>query len=168
MYKLFLKRFYFAIFIILLLIGADQFSKTYAIHFLKQQDGYVYYVSQFFDIVYTWNYGISFGLFNQHKLSNIVFLLLNSAIILYLLVSYIFDRQASSFYLLIIGGGLGNIFDRFYRGAVFDFIHLHYQDYYFPVFNIADSFISIGIGLLLVEILFANLQAKKDVRIFRR
>ena len=147
------KRFWFALFSIVFLVFLDQFSKAYMIDFLKTQKGYNLYLNPLMNFVYTWNYGISFGLFSSSPYSNIIFLASNSLIILYLLASYLFNHQSSDLYLLVLGGGIGNLIDRFYRGAVFDFIHVHYYDYHFPVFNVADMFISVGIGLFILETL---------------
>ncbi len=63
-------------------------------------------------------------------------------------------------YNLIIGGALGNLFDRAFRGGVFDFIAIHYNDYYFPVFNIADMFISIGVFVIMLETILNNKELK--------
>jgi signal peptidase II len=54
-------------------------------------------------------------------------------------------------YSCIIGGAIGNVIDRVFRGAVFDFIYFHYQDYGFPIFNLADSFISLGVIILIYD-----------------
>ena len=141
--------------IILILISIDQFSKIFFIDFLATQPGYVLDIGPFFSIVHTWNYGISFGLFNQYqKYSNIIFLISNSLIILYLLANYIIDDRSHKLYLLVISGGIGNLLDRVMRGAVFDFILLHYDNYYFPVFNFADILISGGIFWFIIEIFF--------------
>jgi signal peptidase II len=152
MSKFFSYRFLIAVIVILSLIFIDQFSKFFLIDFLKTQPGYLLYLNPFMDIVYTWNYGISFGFFSQyHKYSNLLFFVSNSLIILYLIGSYVFDSKISKIYLLIISGGLGNLIDRVIHGAVFDFICVHWQDYYFPIFNIADIFISVGIFFFVLE-----------------
>jgi signal peptidase II len=145
------------------LVSLDQFSKAFLIEFLEAQPGYVFYINSFLDIVHTWNYGISFGLFSEYqKYSNVIFLISNSLIILYLIVTYVLDEKSSKLYLLIISGGLGNLLDRIFRGAVFDFIHVHYQNYHFPVFNIADMLISIGICLFILEV-FLKSSPKKSI-----
>lgn len=61
---------------------------------------------------------------------------------------------------LILGGALGNLYDRVVHGYVVDFISLHYQDYYFPAFNLADSAITAGAVLLIIDMLF--LEQKND------
>ena len=55
---------------------------------------------------------------------------------------------------LLVGGALGNVYDRFVLGYVIDFIHLHYQDWHFPAFNIADCGITVGAALLILDSLF--------------
>jgi len=138
------------------LLSLDQFSKNYLIENLKLFDGYTIEITRFLSIVYTWNYGISFGFFSQYKqYSNTIFLSLNIMITIYI---YILAKGSSIktellSYTLIISGAVGNIIDRIYRGAVFDFIKLHYNENYFPIFNLADSYISIGAFLLALLLL---------------
>ena len=62
---------------------------------------------------------------------------------------------------LIIGGALGNILDRVRHGAVVDFLYFHYRDYGFPAFNLADSAISIGVTLILIDSLFMERRSRK-------
>jgi signal peptidase II len=152
-----LTRSIISIVIIAFLVVIDQFSKTFFIQYLTTQPDYMIRLSAFLDIVYAWNYGISFGLFSQYKeYSNGVFLVFNSLIVLYLWYIYIVDAQNPKLFLLIISGGIGNLMDRVIRGAVFDFIDFHYGGYHFPAFNVADSLISIGIFLFILEFLFAK------------
>lgn len=141
------KSIIYYLFLILLLVAADQISKTLLILHLKTQPGYLKEIFPFLDFVYAWNYGISFGLFREYyQYSNYVFLAFNSLIIIYL--AYIFYNSKNIFaqigMTLVIGGALGNLFDRIFRGAVFDFLYFHYHDFSFPAFNLADSFITIG------------------------
>ncbi|GAB4166476.1 MAG: hypothetical protein Tsb006_5840 [Rickettsiaceae bacterium] len=137
---------------VLLLAGLDQLSKAYLITYLKTQPGYVKEIFPFFDLVYAWNYGISFGLFREYyQYSNLAFLALNSIIIIYL-IRMLYTSKGRLFQtglILVIGGALGNLIDRIYRGAVFDFLYFHYQGVGFPAFNLADSFISIGACLII-------------------
>jgi signal peptidase II len=141
------KTLVYYLFLIFLLVGADQTSKTLLISHLKTEPGSLKEIFPFLDFVYAWNYGISFGLFREyHQYSNYVFLAFNSFIIIYL--SYIFYNSNNIFFQIglafIIGGALGNLLDRIFRGAVFDFLYFHYHELSFPAFNLADSFITIG------------------------
>lgn len=141
----------------LLLVAIDQSSKWFLISYLENEPGMHVTLLPILDFVYAWNYGISFGLFSKYSdYSNTVFLILNSVIVAYL---YILMLQAKTnlsqaSFTLVIAGAIGNIIDRILYGAVFDFISLHYNDLAFPAFNAADSFISIGAGLLVYDYLF--------------
>jgi len=150
-----LKRALISSIIIALMVWIDQYTKSFFISYLKTRAGYILHINSFLDMVYSWNYGISMGLFDSHhKYSNAIFLVINSSIIAYLLLAYIIDKNSPKFYLVVIGGGGGNLFDRFTRGAVFDFISVHYQEYYFPAFNVADMFISLGVIMLFWELFY--------------
>ena len=154
-----IKKYLISIFIILVIVFVDQYSKLYLISYLKTQPGYLIEVTSFFDIVYAWNYGASFGFFKEYyQYSNYAFMGLNSLIALLLLGLIIRARNGFEYisFSLILGGALGNIIDRVTHGAVFDFLYLHYGNYHFPVFNIADSFISIGAGLYLLGCYFSK------------
>jgi signal peptidase II len=116
-------------------------------------------------MVYAWNYGVSFGLFSKHtNYSNWTFLILNSFIVLYLvfLLKKNQNKLINYSLILIISGALGNIIDRIFRGAVFDFIFFYYEDFYFPAFNLADSFISIGACLFILDYIFNKKHLKKN------
>lgn len=141
---------------IIFLAGIDQLSKTFLISFLKTQHGMVYKISSFFSLVYAWNYGISFGLFaDYYQYSNYFFLALNCLITGYLihLMLHTSSKTQSFGIAMIIGGALGNVIDRIIRGAVFDFLYFHYDHRYFPAFNLADSFINIGVGIIVLSYL---------------
>jgi len=142
---------------ILSLIAIDQASKSFLIAYLQTQDSFTLEILPILDFVHAWNYGISFGLLNEYsQYSNAGLLIVNSAIIIYL--TYIMlstETCLAQFGLsIIIAGALGNLVDRIFRGAVFDFIYFNYQDWSFPAFNLADSFITIGACLLIYDYMF--------------
>ena len=142
---------------ILLLAIIDQISKNLLISYFDSQIDITIEILPILDFVYAWNYGISFGLFSKYSnYSNIIFLALNSIIVIYLYKLMLKAKtNLSSFaFMLVIAGAIGNIIDRIIYGAVFDFIYFHYNDLAFPAFNAADSFISIGAGLLIYDYLF--------------
>ena len=153
------KKILFYFIAILAFIILDQASKSFLITYLKTQPNYILEILPILDFVYAWNYGISFGLFREYyQYSNTAFLILNSLIVVYLIFLIIKTNSCLSRYglILIIGGALGNLIDRVFRGAVFDFIYLHYQEYSFPAFNLADSFITIGATFFIYDYLFRN------------
>lgn len=142
------------------LVLIDQALKTFLIGYLKTKPGYLIELLPFLDIVYAWNYGISFGLFREYyQYSNYIFMGLNTIIVLWLCHTL---RNSTTMLsrlglILIIGGAVGNLIDRGIRGAVFDFILVHYQEFEFPVFNFADSAITIGAIIFAYDYFF-----KKD------
>jgi len=159
------KRLIYYSIAILSLITIDQTSKSYLILYLKTQPGYVLEILPILDFVYAWNYGISFGLLREYyQYSNAAFLILNSLIITYLIYLMLKAKTCLSQLglIFIVGGALGNLVDRIFRGAVFDFLYFHYQNLAFPAFNMADSFITIGACFFIYDYLFySKSKAKK-------
>lgn len=155
--KMFILRSWKTITSILLVALIDQALKTFLIGYLKTKPGYLIELLPFLDIVYAWNYGISFGLFREYyQYSNYIFLGLNTIIIAWLCHTL---RSSTTVLprlglILIIGGAVGNLIDRGIRGAVFDFILVHCQELEFPVFNFADSAITIGAIIFAYDYFF--------------
>ena len=135
--------------IICLVLGIDQASKYYYIESLSSGPQMI---NNYVNLHLMWNKGVSFGIFGHSQYSNSIFIILSSIITAVIAGLSIKSRnflEATS-YTLIVGGALGNLFDRFERGAVADFVQLHYNEYYFATFNFADSAISLGAGMLLI------------------
>lgn len=121
-------------------------------------------VTPFFDIVLGWNAGISFGLFGGGpEAGRWIFIGAGCLIIVILLLWMARAGRGLLVFAigLIIGGAVGNIIDRLRFGAVTDFLYFHYRDYGFPAFNLADSAISIGVALILIDSLFVDRQSRK-------
>ena len=138
----------------LTLVAIDYYSKDLVAGYLEHTKGYVKDVTSFFGLVHSWNYGISFGLFSHYyQYSNLVFMVLNFLIVMYLCFLLHHSSTVASLagYSLIIGGALGNLLDRVVNGAVFDFLYFHLWQYHFPVFNLADVFISLGVVVLIYD-----------------
>jgi signal peptidase II len=139
--------------VIIKLILADQVLKWWILSYLPTVPGRVWKVSSFFDIVYVWNHGISFGILSDYyQYCNYAFVVINFFIVGWLIFQLLKQSTISAFYgyCMVIGGALGNLADRIFKGAVFDFISLHYGDvFWFPVFNLADALISLGVILIL-------------------
>lgn len=110
-------------------------------------------VLPFLDLVIVWNRGVSFGMFGGGTVPPWAFVVLSGVISIALLV---WLRRAESLWTqmaigLVIGGAIGNVVDRILFGAVFDFIDVHVAGWHWPAFNLADSAITLGVVLLLVE-----------------
>ena len=110
-------------------------------------------VTPFFDLVHVLNPGAAFSFLSSaagwQRGLFIVIALGASALIVYLLRKHVADRLFCFALSLILGGALGNVVDRILLGAVVDFLHFHLAQYYFPAFNLADSAITCGAGLLI-------------------
>ncbi len=139
--------------LILLSTILDQWSKWYVLTDLMNPPIEIP-VTSFFSYVLAWNTGVSFSLFNSYGLTGTYILIgLSSAISLFFLVWLL---KARNFWLssglgLIIGGAIGNLIDRVRFGAVVDFLHFYYESYSWPAFNLADTFITIGVMLIFIE-----------------
>jgi signal peptidase II len=111
-------------------------------------------VLPFFNLRMAWNYGISFSLFNSGTDTMVLILLIVQVSITAVLLYYLWRLPNRLMQLaagLIIGGALGNIVDRAMYGAVADFLDFHWRYWHFPTFNIADTCITIGVGLWLLD-----------------
>lgn len=139
-----------------LVIALDQLSKWVMLNVVMTPPRIIE-VTPFFNLVYVWNRGISFGMFNTDSPWNRWTLPVVALLIVVLLVWWL--RRAQHWLLitglgLVIGGALGNVIDRALLGAVFDFLDVHAYGYHWPAFNIADSAITVGVCLLISDPLF--------------
>jgi signal peptidase II len=150
-----LIRITIACLITLTVIALDQASKTWVLYDLMNPPK-VIPVLPFLDLVLTWNTGVGFGLFKAHSFWG-AFALISMAASISLALAIWLWRTTDKLLLLglslIIGGAIGNIIDRLQYGAVLDFIYVHVYigNYHFPAFNVADSAITVGVGILLLE-----------------
>ena len=114
-------------------------------------------IPNFFQIVHVRNTGAAFGI-GANASSKVVPLLLNfgaiavfCVVVVYAFRSAITDRLLQTGLHLILGGAIGNLLDRFRFGYVVDFLDVYVQGHHWPAFNVADSAICIGIGLLFLD-----------------
>jgi len=153
------------IIIILIAFFLDRISKIYFINLQSTGTDIDFYIFSFLNFYLVWNTGIGFGLASMettiyyHALTAFI-LLINLGLIYVLLKS----KGISLYFLsILIGGSLGNLFDRFYYYAVPDFIDFHIGNFHWFVFNVADIFITVGIiGLIFLE-LFKKEKISKNV-----
>lgn len=112
-------------------------------------------VASFFDVVHFHNEGAAFGFLNDaggwQKWFFASISIVAAIVIIYLLKKHNNEKLFCFGLALILGGALGNLYDRVTLGYVVDFLSFHLNDNYFPAFNVADSAISVGVGILLVD-----------------
>ena len=143
----------------------DRLSKIYILNILNNEGQVDLYINQFLNIYLVWNTGIGFGLFSsEDKLFYNFFTAIIVIINLVILYFALIETKIKSFFLMmILGGSLGNLFDRVYYRAVADFIDLNYAGYHWFIFNVADIFITIGIiCLILSEFIFYKKKDEKN------
>ena len=147
--------------IILTIFFLDRATKVYLLNLQAKGIDIDFYIYSFLNFYLVWNTGVGFGLASMeaniyyHILTAII-VIINIALI-YFLIKY---KGVYSYLLaLIIGGSLGNLFDRIYYYAVPDFIDLHFGNYHWFIFNVADIFISLGI----IGLIFFELRKKKKI-----
>ena len=144
------------IIIILSVFLFDRATKLYLINLQMSGIDIDFYIYPFLNFYMVWNSGLGFGLASMDANIYYHILTLFIGIVNVVLVFFLVKTKGAYSYLiaLIIGGSLGNLFDRIYYYAVPDFIDLHLGNYHWFVFNVADIFITLGIiGLILTEIL---------------
>ena len=143
-------------FIVLFVFFFDRVTKFYLINLQASGTDIDLYIFPFLNFYLVWNTGIGFGLASLE--ANIFYHTLTVLIIIVNLVLVIFLLKTKGVYAyliaLVLGGSLGNLFDRMYYFAVPDFIDLHLENFHWFIFNIADIFITLGIiGLIVIELL---------------
>ena len=144
--------------VVLLLFSLDRISKLYIINLFENNNLELIELTNFFNVYLIWNNGIAFGLFSLdssilYNIFTLLIIIINIVIIYLIFKTEDFTRY---FFIIIFGGSLGNLFDRLYYGAVPDFIDLHFSNFHWFIFNIADIFISIGILCLIFVELFVK------------
>ena len=155
MNKIFSKKIILYFVIVLFIFLVDRISKLYILSILENVGNVNININSYINFILVWNSGIGFGLlsFDQSQIYNLITALI---VFINLLIVYLIIKSKdikAYFFLIILGGSLGNLFDRIYYSAVLDFIDISFKDYHWFIFNVADIFISIGI----ISLIFAEL-----------
>ena len=156
MKKITFKKYIYFFLILLIIFFLDRVSKIYILSLANSELYLDIYINKFLNIYLIWNTGIGFGLLSFddtliYNITTFIIVIINFILIYFTFVS---DNSKSVFFACILGGSLGNLFDRFYYSAVPDFIDLNYNGYHWFIFNIADIFITLGIiCLIIIELL---------------
>ena len=150
------KSFLIKLSLIFIIFLFDRISKIYVIYLDNKLFGSEIFSSNFLNINLMWTEGIAFGLFSFNE--KIFYNLLTIIILIIILIIFIMTIKSYGFkkysLLMILGGALGNVFDRLYYKAVPDFIDFHIGNFHWFIFNVADIFITIGILFMVIIELF--------------
>ena len=132
------------IFSIAVIFVLDRYSK---IEILDNFNEEIFYINDFININLVWNTGIGFGLLNSTSnfFYSIVSIFIALIILILFYVAFKGDKYEKIIFSIIIGGALGNVYDRIFLNAVPDFIDLHYKNFHWFTFNVADIFVTFGI-----------------------
>ena len=158
MIKYFNKSLVTNFFLILSIFCLDRFSKIYVINFNEKNYGSDLYNSKFLNISLIWNEGIAFGLFSfSDKFFYHILTFLIGVVILIILIMLNKSEGLKKYSLLmILGGALGNFYDRIFFEAVPDFIDFHVENFHWFIFNVSDIFISLGVILMIILEIISN------------
>jgi signal peptidase II len=137
------------------IIGIDQWSKRLVESFLQPFEAHYYL--PVFNLVRAHNHGAAFSLFDgasgwQRWAFSALAVIVSVSLIVWLKSLQRHANLLAAGLALILAGALGNVLDRLRLGYVVDFLQVHWQQHYFPAFNVADSAITIGAGCLLLDI----------------
>ena len=160
------KKFFINSSLVILIFIIDRISKIYVISLNKKFLGSEIFSSKFLNIYLVWNEGIAFGLFssNDSNFYNIMtFLIILIIIMLFYMITQSHGIQKYSLF-MILGGAIGNAFDRILYKSVPDFIDFHINEFHWFIFNVADIFITIGvICMILTELIASNKKKHEDI-----
>lgn len=163
------RQFFLGLLIALIATTADLLSKKVLFDMLQNlaEEGLNPFpqikIFDFFSIVYVLNKGISFGMFSGLNNSNLLFTIIQGSIGM-LVLFYMASSKSMTMTIalsLILGGAMGNVFDRINRGGVMDFLDFHIANYHWPAFNLADSFVFLGVSIMIYLEFFTDLNKKK-------
>ena len=144
--------------IIFFIFLTDRISKIYIIHLDKLNNNSEIFLSKFLNIRLFWNEGIAFGLlsFGKEYLYNSLTIIIFIVILIIYLMVIKNKGMKKYFFLMILGGAIGNFYDRVVYRAVPDFIDFHVGNYHWFIFNVADIFITLGVFFMIFSEFFST------------
>ena len=147
----------------LLIIGLDQASKLYMLATLDLHQPVV--VVPGFNLMLTYNTGAAFSFLSEAGGWQRWFFVVLAVVVSLVLVTWLYRlpqqaRWLASALALILGGAVGNLWDRLYYGYVIDFIQIYYDQWYFPAFNLADSAITVGAVMLIIDAIWLSQESE--------
>ena len=153
------RNYYFDFIIIFFIFGLDRISKIYIIYLSEKNLTLKLFSSKFLNIKLIWNEGIAFGLFSFNRTDLYNFLTIIILVVILVIFIMVIKNTGLKKYslIMILGGAIGNLYDRVFFRAVPDFIDFHIGEFHWFVFNIADIFITLGvIFMILLELIDNN------------
>lgn len=139
----------------IILFSLDQIIKTLAFNYLT----HISIISGFLSLTYAKNEGVAFSMLSGNR----IFIILLSIVLIFILIYFLYkdylvknidNKLIAVSYGLLFGGIFGNLFDRILRGYVIDYISMNIFGYSFPIFNLADILITIGVILMFIDVIF--------------
>ena len=158
MLKINLKKIVLNFIIIFIIFLIDRLTKNHILKIAELKNAVDIYITEYLNFYLIWNKGIAFGLFSFsnafiYNLITSIIVVINIVLLVMIIKNEGFKKNSL---LLVLGGSLGNLFDRIYYSAVPDFIDLHINNLHWFIFNVADIFITMGIILLIVDEIFLD------------
>ena len=148
--KIITKNNLYCLIVISIIFFSDRYTKLFILNNFTED---IYYLNDYINLDLVWNTGIGFGLLSSS--SDVIYNLIS--IIIFIVISLLFyllcfsKRFEKMIFAIIIGGALGNFYDRIIHRAVPDFIDIHYKDFHWFTFNLADIFVTLGIICFLMK-----------------
>ena len=146
------KIFLLNLFIVTIIFLIDRLCKIYVINLYEDISNQQIFLTSFLNVYLIWNEGIAFGLlsFESKEIYNFITFLIITINLILVYIIFKIDDVRRKYFLIILGGSLGNLFDRLVYKAVPDFIDFHIGNFHWFVFNVSDIFITTGVLLLII------------------
>ena len=151
---------------LIFIFALDRISKLYIIKLAEINNSVDIYLSSYLNLNLIWNKGIAFGMlsFDESVIYNFITILIIIVNFIILIMIVRSNDIKCYFLTFILGGSMGNLFDRLYYYAVPDFIDFHINRFHWFIFNVADIFISLGVICLIFVELFLNKKTKNEIK----
>ena len=151
---------------LIFIFALDRISKLYIIKLAEINNSVDIYLSSYLNLNLIWNRGIAFGMlsFDESVIYNFITILIIIVNFIILIMIVRSNDIKCYFLIFILGGSMGNLFDRLYYYAVPDFIDFHINRFHWFIFNVADIFISLGVICLIFVELFLNKKTKNEIK----
>ena len=151
---------------LIFIFALDRISKLYIIKLAEINNLVDIYLSSYLNLNLIWNKGIAFGMlsFDESVIYNFITILIIIVNFIILIMIVRSNDIKCYFLIFILGGSMGNLFDRLYYYAVPDFIDFHINRFHWFIFNVADIFISLGVICLIFVELFLNKKTKNEIK----